>query len=871
MAAGSIRPAAHRCAAWLVCCLSLALALGAPRRAAAQEAASAVRVEVADSLGGALPGATVTLVPAEAAAGEPIVIYTDGTGLAETALAPGRYHIQIELPGFETAESEIVVDPGRTVRHAAQLPIGGFAEQVTVTQDAATQRLEDNFVEELGAEEIDALPDDPEEALQLIEQLAGPNAEIRVNGFEETELPPKSQIQAIRVRQDPFAADTHGAGRPRVEIITKPGMNRWEHRLNAGLRDQALDARNPFAPTRGEGQTRRLWWSSSGPIVPGRTSLSVNLFVRDAYDAQAIIAVLPGQTINQTANQQGQWVNGGVRLEHALTPAQTLRVEYQRRSGERENLGVGEYSLPERAYDTTWGTHLIRVSNLGSFGPSVLNDARLELIWRDNSRHSLSDAVAVNVSNAFSGGGAQLAGGTREFELELGDDLEIALGDKHRVRVGFETEFGRRRSDEIENTTGRFTFPSLEAYEAGQPLQFVQRIGDPRVEYSRYEAGWYVYDQYRPIQSLQIGLGMRHELQSFVDRKTNFAPRGSVAWTPASLPKTTLRAGAGVFYNWYDASLHEQTLRLDGERQQELIVSNPGWPDPFDGDGALIETPAPSVIRAAEDLQLPRTRRISVGFEQPLAEGVDLRVNVFDESTSHRFRSLDVNAPVDGARPDPARARVTEIRAIGEEEERGFDVSLRLRRGRNLFAMTRYRYARELNDADGALSLPMDSANLAAEWGPSSGDVRHRVFGYVRARLPYGLSAGLGARASSAAPYTIRTGFDDNGDEVLNDRPDGIGRNTERGEWHVLSDLRLGWTVGGHDNEGRGGRGGRQGRGGPGQGGRHGGAEIYAQISNLFNTTNFIRYSGVMTSPLFGEPTAALPGRRMELGLRLFL
>src|SRR5690606_15575735 len=185
-----------------------------------------------------------------------------------------------------------------------------------------------------------------------------------------------------------------------------------------------------------------------------------------------------------------------------------------------------------------------------------------------------------------------------------------------------------------------------------------------------------------------------------------------------------------------------------------------------------------------------------------------------------------------------------------------------------LFAMTRYRYAREMNDADGPLALPMDSSNLAAEWGPSAGDVRHRVFGYVRARLPYGLSAGLGARAQSGAPYTIRTGFDDNGDEVLNDRPAGVGRNTERGEWHVLSDLRLGWMVGGHPpDRDRGGRG-REGRG---QGGRDAGAEVYAQITNLFNTTNFIRYSGVMTSPLFGEPTAALPGRRMELGLRLFL
>jgi hypothetical protein len=177
--------------------------------------------------------------------------------------------------------------------------------------------------------------------------------------------------------------------------------------------------------------------------------------------------------------------------------------------------------------------------------------------------------------------------------------------------------------------------------------------------------------------------------------------------------------------------------------------------------------------------------------------------------------------------------------------------------------MVRYRYSREFNDADGPLSLPADSSNLAAEWGPASNDIRHRIFSYVRARLPLGIGLGLGTQVSSGSPYTIRTGFDNNSDAVLNDRPAGVGRNSARGEWHASSDLRLGWTIGG--DTGRGGRRGERQRGGGERG-----AEIYAQINNLFNTTNFTSYSGVLTSPYFGLPTAARSGRRMELGLRLF-
>ena len=38
--------------------------------------------------------------------------------------------------------------------------------------------------------------------------------------------------------------------------------------------------------------------------------------------------------------------------------------------------------------------------------------------------------------------------------------------------------------------------------------------------------------------------------------------------------------------------------------------------------------------------------------------------------------------------------------------------------------------------------------------------------------------------------------------------------------------------------------------------------------ANLFNNVNPIGFSGVQSSPFFGQPTAALPGRRMETGLR---
>lgn len=880
----------------LVLCLA---GLGAPATAApaaaaprpspspqlAASKAGTLTITATDTQGGRLPGADVTLVgPVPAATATSVV--TDEQGQARYGdLAPGVYQVEVAMPGFAPARiAALRVAPGQAAAETVTLQIDGFAEQVEVSQGTTDRQLQQNFTETLGRAEIEQLPDDAEELTAVLEQLAGPEMELRVNGFEGGTLPPKAQIQAIRIRQDPFAPDSRGAGRPRVEIITRPGTSAWRHEVNVGFRDQSFAGRNAFASERRPGRTGRVGWSLSGPLVKNRTSLALNIGTRQAVDTLAVIATRPDGPVNEVVNRDLGWMNAEVRVEHALTAAHTLRAEYQRYDNDGQQLGVGEFNLRERAYEDEGRRHILRLSNTGTFGKKAFNEARVEYMQFRSDVRSASDAVTVNVQNAFTSGGAQLQGGARDRELEIADDLELIFSERHKMRLGFETEFGWSHNDRMSNATGTFTFASLDDYAAGRPLQFVQRLGDPLVEYARNEFSWYVHDELRLGDRVQLGLGLRHDFQSYLDDKANFAPRGSIAWTPFEHGKTTLRAGAGIFYDWYNTGLYEQTLRVDGVRQRDLLVVEPGWPDPFVGDdigdgegdegGSGIVMPPPSIIRAGDDLSMETTRRVSAGVEHALTDALQLRVNVFDESTLHRYRSADVNAPVatasGGQRPDPAFARITEIRSIGRAEERGVDLSVRARSdAKRMFGVVRYRYAHDMNDGDDALALPVDSGDLGAEWGPAAGDIRHRVFGYARVRLPYGVGVGVNTEIRSGVPYTIRTGFDDNGDAVTNDRPEGVGRNTERGEWQQNVDLRLSWGIGGEANRPR-----------QAQANRPApqsdvpqvprGFEVYTQVWNLLNTTNFNRYSGVMTSPFFGQPIAALSARRMELGMRLF-
>ena len=82
----------------------------------------------------------------------------------------------------------------------------------------------------LTRDQIDALPDDPDEMEAALKEMAGPGAMIRVDGFRGGKLPPKSQIAAIRFRRDTFAAENHGGGLVFVDITTIPEPDRSRHR-----------------------------------------------------------------------------------------------------------------------------------------------------------------------------------------------------------------------------------------------------------------------------------------------------------------------------------------------------------------------------------------------------------------------------------------------------------------------------------------------------------------------------------------------------------------------------------------------------------------------------------------------------------------
>ena len=238
--------------------MTTVLMILAPAAVGAQAPATGtLRVTVVDQTGAVIIGATVTATSVDASARStpvaPVQTSTSGVAVIE-ALAPGRYAVQAEFPGFEKQLlADVRVRSGEN-KQVAVLTIERLQAAVSVEQDkqqAAADRNGPSFGTTLTRDQIDALSDDPSVLQQQLQDMAGPGAVIRIDGFEGGALPAKAMIRSIRIARDQFAAEYHSAGGVSIEIITQPGVGPIRYFSTFQMRDGSLSGRSPFVPVRG--------------------------------------------------------------------------------------------------------------------------------------------------------------------------------------------------------------------------------------------------------------------------------------------------------------------------------------------------------------------------------------------------------------------------------------------------------------------------------------------------------------------------------------------------------------------------------------------------------------------------------------------
>jgi hypothetical protein len=769
--------------------------------------------------------------------------------------------------------------------------------------------------------EIADLPEDPEELAEVLAAMAGGSGVVfQVNGFRGGRLPSRDEIRQIRFRTNSFSADNHDAGRTQIEIITRPNVREWNGNGSFNYRSDSMNARNAFANAKTPEQNRNFNLGARGPIVKGKTSIRFNLDGRRDFQADTIVAIdEAGNRLGDYVRRPSQSTNGTVGFEHALTNNQTLRLEFRHGESATENSGVGGFNLPERAFNNNSSNNQVRAQAQGIVGKNMLHEVRMQVYTQESAQTSLSSAPAIIVLDAFSKGGAGVASSGSSRTFELAENLDFNIGRKQQMRVGFLLEGGRYENFDARNAAGTFTFSSIEAYLAGTPTTFTQRIGQVDTSFSQYNLGFYWSDDIRLNNKFSFGVGVRNEMQSHIDDRFNLMPRVGFTWTPVG-NRTAIRGGYGLFYDWYESNLYDQTLRVNGIAQRDLLILNPGYPDP--SSGLMADVQPGGRIQASPDLEMPSVHQMSIGVERQVGQNMSVQASYQMLRGRNLMRSININAPdALGIRPDPTVGTVTQFDSTGRSQSDRVELRATFRvPQRNTFMNVNYTLGQVKNHADGATTLPANNLDPDAEWGPSRQDIRHRIQGQINVPLFYGVRTNVNFQAQSASPYTMTTGRDDNRDGVVNDRPAGVGRNTERGAstWTMNLNITKQIALGGpRDGQGGGGGGfpggGRPGGpggfpggpggaapgpgvgggaagggnqqaqfaqrgqgGGGGRGNRGGGGdtnfnarynmEFFIRADNVFNNVNYGSFSGNMLSPFFGRPTSAQQPRRLTVG-----
>src|SRR5262249_26313065 len=150
---------------------------------------------------------------------------------------------------------------------------------------------------------------------------------------------------------------------------------------------------------------------------------------------------LPAGTLSQALSlrQPSNYENVQALLDYAVTKDQTLRLSFTENDNGTDNLGVGAFDLPERAFSNRNPNRSFRVQEVGPIGRRLFLNTRVAFNFTGSDQHSQLEAPTIRVNDAFTSGGAQVSGGRTSKFLDLQSDLDYVRG-IHSVRVGVNSQ-----------------------------------------------------------------------------------------------------------------------------------------------------------------------------------------------------------------------------------------------------------------------------------------------------------------------------------------------------------------------------------------------------------------------------------------------
>lgn len=467
---------------------------------------------------------------------------------------------------------------------------------------------------------------------------------------------------------------------------------------------------------------------------------------------------------------------------------------------------------------------------------------------------SAASNPAAQIALAGSNNGSDLNVHRNLFTYE---DQASWIKGRHQVKFG--VWFQRFQSNEnlALSQFGQATFPSLAAFLGGSfnaisGTGAVTATGSLVIDPASTPMSWrslfsafYVEDVIRVSPSFTLSLGYREEFSTgwneTYGRASNFTftngiintqplignsvftvnnatllpqPRIGLAWSPAGT-KTVVRAGFGMYNDLQDALGYrtDQNPPFNATYTiPNLTLDKLPLPLPIVTVSSGSASPAGTKIvpgGVQPDLKTPAVLSYSLKIEHEITPNTSLSVGYLGSRGTHELISIDTNipptvtCPAKCANANPNLANTYSWFSAGSSLYNAMTVDVKHRFSKGLTFRGAYTWSKALDDGDSlnataaanAPALVADPANIRADWGPATYDVRNAGVMNVSYDLPFGngkqlLNGASGWENGVAGGWTlnsivtIQSGFPFTPQLSFNPSNDNDSRNPVRPSWN---------------------------------------------------------------------------------------
>src|SRR3954453_23406685 len=346
--------------------------------------------QVVDQSGAVIPKSTVTLTAASGVV--KTTTAAENGSYSFQALPPGQYTVQAAAPKLEQEPVQIVLKPGtQTLR--LELKVAAVQQQTSVQENAntsvSTESANNASALVLRGKDLESLADDPEDLGADLQALAGPSAgpggsEVYIDGFSGGQLPSKDAIREIKINQNPFSPEYDKLGYGRIEILTKPGADKFHGTGYYNFGDDVWNSRNPYA-----GQKAPFLLKEYGGSLEGPLSKVASFFLtidRASIDNGAIIngTTLDPNTLSiinpytQVFRIPQRRIRVSPRIDYQLTPVDTLSIRYAFSTADIDHSGVGGFNLISTGIHNRGNDQNAQIANTVVLGANALNVTKFQ-------------------------------------------------------------------------------------------------------------------------------------------------------------------------------------------------------------------------------------------------------------------------------------------------------------------------------------------------------------------------------------------------------------------------------------------------------------------------------------------------------------